>query len=207
MRKSKDKRTFNFGIPAYKAEDGFRTCPNAAACIIGCYANAGAYVFSNVKKTFEARLAATKSDTFEAQINSELANKRVERLRIHDSGDFYSLKYAERWLTIIRNNPTIQFYAYTKMVTMFKKLTTEGKIPSNFVLIYSFGGTQDKLIDVNVDRHSRVFETHAARRKAGYSDTTKDDKHAVGKNPKVGLVYHGTKSYSNTAWNRVKVAA
>src|ERR1700678_3073892 len=93
MRKSKDKRTFNFGIPAYKDKVGAKTCPNAAACIVGCYANAGAYMFSNVKRAFEARLEATKQDNFGVLIQTELDKKRVERLRIHDSGDFYSLGY------------------------------------------------------------------------------------------------------------------
>lgn len=207
IKKSKDKRTFNFGIPAYQAKSGFKTCPNAAACAIGCYATQGAYTFGNVKPVFEARLKATQSANFEALIQSELNSKRVERLRIHDAGDFYSLEYAERWLKIINANPTIEFYAYTKMVLMFKQLKLAGRIPANFILIYSFGGTQDKLIDVNVDRHSRVFTTVKELKAAGYVDTSKNDRNALTANPKVGLVYHGTKSYKNTHWDRVKISA
>jgi len=205
MKKSKDKRTFNFGIPAYKDKVGNKTCPNAAACIVGCYANAGAYMFSNVKSAFEARLKATKQNNFAELIQLELDKKRVERLRIHDSGDFYSLEYTMKWFEVMKANPSIHFYAYTKMVSMFKVLTLAGHIPSNFTLIYSFGGTQDKLIDKNTDRHSMVFETHKERKIAKYSNTTEDDRHAVGLNIRVGLVYHGAKLYKNTTWNKVIV--
>lgn len=206
MRKMSGIKTYNWGIPAYQSSTGFKTCPNAAACAKGCYATQGAYKFSNVAKVFEARLKLAQSPRFANIIHAEIKRRKVERLRIHDSGDFFSIEYLERWLGIIRANPTVQFYAYTKMVSMFKQYTLDGLIPSNFIVIYSYGGTEDKLIDKNVDRHSWVFSSVEALQDAGYADAHEDDSIAVGSNPKIGLVYHGTKNYNNTDWSKVKSA-
>ena len=132
------------------------TCPNAGACAKGCYALAGAYRFSNVAQAFERRLAVTQSNEFIDLMLKEIDANRAERIRIHDSGDFYSEEYLQRWLTIMRARPNVEFYAYTKMITMFKFHAPY--LPKNFTVIYSFGGTQDRLIDVKRDRHSLVFE-------------------------------------------------
>lgn len=199
--KKSAKRTFNFGIPAYQSSTGLKTCPNAGACAKGCYALAGAYRFSNVAQAFERRLAATQSDLFIDAMLSDIDKQRAERIRIHDSGDFYNEEYLDRWLKIMRARPEVEFYAYTKMVSLFKKRAKD--LPKNFTVIYSFGGTEDKLIDVEKDRHSLVFETIAQLKACGYADASNQDDVALGKNPKIGLVYHGTKNIENTNWGKV----
>ena len=199
--KKSAKRTFNFGIPAYLSSTGLKTCPNAGACAKGCYALAGAYRFSNVAQAFERRLAATQSDSFIDAMLSDIDKQRAERIRIHDSGDFYNEEYLDRWLKIMRARPHVEFYAYTKMVSLFNRRKND--LPKNFTLIYSFGGTEDKLIDVDKDRHSLVFETVAQLKACGYADASNQDDIALGKNPKIGLVYHGTKNIENTNWSKV----
>lgn len=197
-------KTYNWGIPAYRSANGFKTCPNAAACAKGCYATMGAYTFSNVAKVFERRLKLAQSPKFTSIMHAEIKRRNVQRLRIHDSGDFFNIEYTKRWLTIIRANPQVQFYAYTKMVSMFKELEADGLIPVNFTIVYSFGGTEDKLIDRSKDRHSWVFSSVKALKQAGYADAHVDDATALGVNPKIGLVYHGTKNIENTDWDKVK---
>lgn len=41
IKKMSGPKTFNWGIPAYQSANGFKTCPNAAACAKGCYATMG----------------------------------------------------------------------------------------------------------------------------------------------------------------------
>lgn len=200
--KKSEKRTFNFGMPAYKSASGFITCPNAAACAEGCYALAGAYRFSNVERAFERRLEAAQSPDFIQLMLREIDVNKAERIRIHDSADFFSQEYLYKWLTIMELRPNVEFYAYTKMVSMIKKLTD--KLPKNFTVIFSFGGTEDHLIDVNNDRHSLVFENVEQLKAAGYADASEQDDVALGANPKIGLVYHGTKNIENTNWQKVK---
>lgn len=203
MKKMKVK-TFNWGIPAYKSKDGFKTCPNAAACIVGCYAKSGAYLFSNVAKVFEQRLKLSQSANFVSIMNAEIKRRNVEQVRIHDSGDFYSVEYLHKWIEIMQANPQTNFYSYTKMVTLLKDYASRGVLPDNFIVIYSYGGTEDKLISREIDRHSWVFSSLEALQAAGYADAHEDDSVALGSNPKIGLVYHGNKSYENTNWSKVK---
>jgi len=218
--KKSNKRTFNFAIPAFKDKDGRKTCPNAGVCAVGCYAQSGAYRFSNVLAAHHRNLKCTESPHFVTLILNELSKKRVERLRIHDSGDFYltdkdgklntnqrlntETHYIDKWISIMLLAPTVQFYAYTKMVDVFKKYQRAGVLPKNFILIYSQGGTQDTLINTSIDRHSKVFETKAQLKREHYADASNQDDVALKANPRIGLIYHGTKKYTNTAWNRTK---
>jgi len=195
MKKMTGVKTFNWGIPAFISDTGMRTCPNAGICAKGCYAKQGTYVWSNVAQAFEKRLALSLTSDFVPTINAELKRRKVDRLRIHDSGDFYSLEYLNKWLEIIHDNPSIQFYAYTKMVDMFKNVKeTIDKLYPKFTIIYSFGGKQDNMINTTIDRHSQVFENIDDLIAAGYIDASKDDANAISTNHKVGLIYHGAKS-------------
>jgi hypothetical protein len=210
MRKSSGDgiHVYNWGIPAFKSADGTLTCPNATKCVAGCYAKMGAYVWSNVAKAYEGRLALSKDVNFTEVIKhniDKLINKHKDGtilIRIHDSGDFYSKEYYEQWKSIAlhyKANKRIKFYAYSKMVSMLK----DDKRPDNFSIIFSFGGKEDKLINVKKDRHSRVFESSEELEAAGYVNASDDDMLALTKNNKVGLVYHGNKSYKKTSWDKV----
>lgn len=185
-------KTFVWSIPALTAtlESGKRvkTCPNAGVCGSACYARSGTYRFSNVRKahTENLRFVDEEPDRWEAQLIAELDHKRYREawVRIHDGGDFYSLEYAKAWLRVAESAPDVHFYAYTKEVAMFKKLT----LPPNFTIIYSTGGLQDHLIDKEVDRHADVFPDLKSLKAAGYSDQAEDDRLAVTGYFKVGIV-------------------
>lgn len=212
MKKSGGKRflLYNFGIPALQAADGTKTCPNAGACAVGCYARQGAYVWPKVKAAYEARFQLSKNDPvrFEYLLNAEIyklkakAKREGKRLviRIHDAGDFYSREYFELWMRVVRMNEEVLFYAYTKQVEMLQDV----KLPTNFKLNFSYGGRQDAAIR-QTSSNSRVFETRAELDAAGYVDTSEDDSFAFSeaKTRKIGLVYHGAKSFAKTAWGRV----
>lgn len=177
----------SFGLPAYKSASGMITCPGAKDCIKGCYARQGFYVMPSVAKAQEARLALTLTDSFVSAMDSEIKKRKPTMVRIHDSGDFYSQKYLEKWLEIITRNPSVKFYAYTKMKPLFDSL----ELPANFTVIHSMGGKWSRSIDPKRDRHSAVFASKAALRHAGYADVTEFDHRAIGKNHRIGLVYHG----------------
>lgn len=187
--KEMNKRVFNFGITAYKSMTGKLICPFAKDCIKFCYAQKGAYSWSNVKPAFEKRYELTKTDDFINLMNSEIKRKKVDFLRIHDSGDFYSKLYIQKWFTIANDNPNVKFYAYTKSFILFQGLT----IPDNLDIIFSEGGKHDKLINTKVDRHARIFDTKQELLKQGYIDASKNDLMATkffNKSNKVGLIFH-----------------
>jgi hypothetical protein len=202
---------YNFGIPAFRSKSGIATCPNARHCVAGCYARSGAYVWSTVAQAYENRLDLTRTKGFEQVITYHI-DKLLKKhptgsilLRIHDSGDFYSQAYQEAWYLIAsqyENNPRVQFYAYTKMVS--QSLNISGLKPKNFKLIFSYGGSEDSQINTERHHHAKVFSSLEDLVKAGYVDGTHDDTvAALGLDCKIGLVYHGTKNYKNTTWAKV----
>lgn len=199
----KYSRIYNWTIPAFQTKDGFRTCPMAGVCASGCYAKMGAYVWPKVYAKHAANLELTKLDSFIDSLCQEIRKVKADLIRIHDAGDFYSQEYLEKWCAIAKSNPNVQFYAYTKSVSMVKAAQLTGLIPANLTIIFSLGGKEDHLIDSAIDRHSRVFPSLEALLAAGYVDTSYDDTNAIGPNHRIGLVYHGNKGYQNTAWDRV----
>ena len=182
-------RVYNFGIPAFQDSDGKRTCPFAGACAKFCYAQKGAYVWSNVSPAFQFRYLATKCDSFVDKMTAELVKKRVDILRVHDSGDYYSKKYIDKWLTIAKRLPNVRFYSYTKSIPLFLDLD----IPDNYDIIFSEGGTRDDLIDYTTHRHARIFDDYDAMNQAGYVNAMESDLMATkwfNDSNKVGLVMH-----------------
>lgn len=192
--KSTGLRVYNFGIPALRSATGMVTCPMAGTCATGCYAQAGTYVWSNVAPAYEYRLQVTQAPDFVAIMADEVARRKADVVRVHDSGDFYSVSYMLAWFAVAESHPSVRFYAYTKMVGMVKRLAAQGRVPPNFTIIYSYGGKQDHLIDPTCDRHSAVFATAEAAASAGYANAMQNDLVAIGDNHRVGLVYHGSKA-------------
>ena len=182
-------RVFNFGIPAYKSASGKLTCPMAGPCVKFCYAKKGAYIWSNVKPAFEKRYQLTKTDQFVDAMNAEIAKKKPDYVRVHDSGDYYSRAYLKKWIQIAIHNPSVRFYSYTNMVDMMLKAS----LPDNYDIIFSDSGKQKNLIDTRKHRHTKIFSSHSDMASEGYTDASNVDLMATkwfNKTHKVGLVFH-----------------
>lgn len=198
----------NWTLPAWIVElpDGqrFNTCPNAGVCARVCYARFGTYRFSNVRARHIANLTYVLDDpvAWEAQMTTELTRRKFrpsgnahnldhdstdtwihdwvrhggKAVRIHDAGDFFSDDYLCAWIRIAKSTPDVLFYAYTKEVERIKRHVV---FPVNLRFIYSYGGRQDDLIDVTVDRHAEVFPSSQALQEAGYYDQEDNDLLAI----------------------------
>jgi hypothetical protein len=183
-------RVFNFGIPAYKSASGKLTCPMAQECIKFCYAKKGAYIWSNVQPAFEKRYQLSKTDDFVHSMIDEIIKKKPDYVRVHDSGDYYSRAYLDKWLVIAAIHPHIKFYSYTNCVEMLKK----ADLPDNYDIIYSDSGKQKHLIDQSKDRHTKIFHDHDELLSSAYVDASKIDLYATKwfnkQNINVGLLSH-----------------
>ena len=182
-------RLFNFGIPAYKSVSGKITCPFAGDCVKFCYAQKGAYIWSNVKPAFEKRYELTKTDDFVNKMNAEIVKKKPDQIRVHDSGDYYSPADRRKGLDVAINNPSVRFYSYTNSVEMLKNVT----LPANYDIIFSDSGKQKHLINEKTDRHTKIFHSHNEIISAGYVDSSEYDLMATkwyNKNTKIGLIFH-----------------
>lgn len=193
--------TWSIPALATKLSNGsnFLTCPNAGSCASLCYARNGTYQFRNVKTKHTANLERILNDPdlWMRDMVEELNKKKYrptgiareisvdpidedlrawirvggKAVRIHDSGDFFSRDYYERWRFIANCHPDVMFYAYTKEVSMAKMLQS---MP-NLRIIFSMGGKEDHLIDKENDRHAEVFPTIEALNDAGYMDQEDSD--------------------------------
>tara|TARA_R100000808_G_C2142767_1_gene150514 strand:- start:664 stop:1269 length:606 start_codon:yes stop_codon:yes gene_type:complete len=182
-------KIFNFSIPAYKTKGGKITCPFAKDCIKYCYAQKGNYTrFPIIQELMEKKYELTKQNNFVELMTNEIKKKKAKYIRIHDSGDFYSIKYLQKWVDIAIKNKDVIFYAYTKSIKFF----TYNKInkPKNLKIIFSEGSKTDSLINTAKDRHARIFKSKELLEAAGYIDASNNDLLAITDNKKVGLVYH-----------------
>ena len=200
-------------------------CPSAGACKDLCYARNGTYRFPNVIAAHQRNLMMTLDNLpdWEQQMLDELQHRRFRpkgeprfladrdmlvtdswavewmdaggiAVRIHDAGDFYSDDYLAAWLRIAEATPDVLFYAYTKEVKRCRLLVPPEM--SNFRVIYSMGGTQDRDLDVDVDRHADVFPDLRTLAEAGYMDQEENDLYCVLLNTtRVGVAANNIKHF------------
>ena len=105
-----------FNLPA------ITTCINTDMCRNTCYAIRSEKRYEAVRKSRTSNYQASIRNHFVnrmlAIIDKAITKYAIKAVRVHESGDFYSAKYAMKWANIARNihkeHPEIVFYAYTK---------------------------------------------------------------------------------------------
>ena len=186
-------RILNFSLPAYKTQNNKMVCPFAKDCVKYCYAQKGNYRYPSVKKGLNNRYELSKKDEFITIMNANILLERPTHVRIHDSGDFYSVEYLNKWVQIAKDNKEVIFYAYTKSIPFFKRtkeMNTNFLLPKNLIIIFSEGSKKDNLINTDTDRHSRIFKDINEMIKQGYVNASDNDLNAITNNKKVGLLLH-----------------
>lgn len=96
---------------------------NGGTCICdcdGCYAQTGFYNMPNVKEalTLNTSIVNDDIDFFYRAVSAQLEIIGSGELRIHASGDFHTKnpeQYAQTWKRIVKENPSILCWTYTKM--------------------------------------------------------------------------------------------
>lgn len=139
LKPTKAVRFLLFNLPSIV------TCPYATPdCVRLCYAD-GAERYPNTLVSRYHRLYLSGRVDFVARMVFSIRaylNRPVFKgakkivVRIHESGDFYSRRYAEKWLEIAKgflNDSRVVFMAYTKSIRFFEGL----EVPDNFTLRYS----------------------------------------------------------------------
>jgi len=132
-----------FGIHAF----GLEPRKNCVGCKCPCYGENGFYkVFEKrCKNRWQKLFEMSMEKWFVAEMIKEIRRRRsIKIIRIHDTSDFYSQAYLDKWTMIAQALPGIKFYCYTKALhlnwTQFDRLKNTNRIQSH-------GGEHDKLID------------------------------------------------------------
>lgn len=123
-----------------------KDCPfRSAGCTAVCYATKGNHVFPSCKKSREKSFRESQREDFadriEYTIRTEKLSARYARsvmlIRIHESGDFYSLQYLKKWVTVwsrFEFSDGVRFVLYTKSFRFFLMLSHEEKRAVNRAL-------------------------------------------------------------------------
>ena len=174
------------GAKAFDLQPG-KTC---VKCKICCFGQKGFYkVFPKacLKKWFRNFKLAKNTKLFITTLSSEIKRlKTTEIIRIHAVGDFYDQDYLNAWAEIIKQNPTMHFYAYSKSLHLdWSEILS---LP-NFQRIQSLGGEFDSLINWS-EPVARVFKTLEELEEAEYNNGSADDRLAAWGALRVGLIQH-----------------
>jgi len=120
------------------------TCPNRTEmCEAECYAKKAEQVYPEVLPARWDNFAMSKLPTFVQDMTAFITDRAIKMrkpeliVRIHESGDFYSRRYANDWLQIVRNvesadlkGKKVTFIAYTKSFRYFDGVV----LPESFKL-------------------------------------------------------------------------
>ena len=107
----------SWSIPAHRA------CPRANGTICdSCYASKGCYQYSSTRHAEDVRFRWTfeslrTADGQLAWIDTMVAGIQetgCEYFRVHDSGDMFSVRYAEAWLEVCIRLPQVKFWIPTR---------------------------------------------------------------------------------------------
>jgi hypothetical protein len=122
------KTTLIWNLPADK------TCPGATdECRKFCYAKKAERIYPQVLPSRELKYKISLQEDFSTKIIFDLYSKKNwNTVRIHESGDFYSQEYFDKWVRIAKQFTNKIFYAYTKSFHL-----DFSKRPDNFIMIAS----------------------------------------------------------------------
>jgi Gene product 88 len=91
------------------------TCPGRSLlCENRCYATKGFFCMPAVKLALVRNLEMTKLDDFVPDMIAEIKKKNISTVRIHVSGDMYSVEYIKKWHEIVKQSPNTRFFIYTR---------------------------------------------------------------------------------------------
>jgi len=84
-----------------------------------CYARKSEVLFPNTLKFRNRNLDLANSDQFVETIDNEIKFSGVSICRPHCSGDFFSQKYVDDWTEVMKRNPKVRFYFWSKKLDKF----------------------------------------------------------------------------------------
>lgn len=164
-----------------------------------CFAASQEALYPSVRKArwhnFNLLRKAKTTEKMRGLILQSLPEKATI-VRVHVSGDYFSLNYLDSWIQVAKLRPKVLFYGYTKSLSYW--LARKSEMPKNFVLTASYGGKQDDLIKKHKMRYAKVVYSPEEANKLGL-ELDEDDSHAYSKGPSFGLLLHGVQKGGTVA--------
>lgn len=176
---------------------GKRTIRDGKHCRFRCYAASLEAIYGAVYEQHRHNTSVLKNQKTPEQFHDiilENLPKNAGIIRLHSSGDFFSLNYFLGWLLVAESRPDILIYCYTKSIKYLKYANMIsprcGKIRENFLVTGSLGGKCDDEIDkIGIRSVDIVFSEEEAKEKSLKIDN--DDSHAATSGGSFALLIHG----------------
>lgn len=102
--------------------------------VIMCYADKAEKMYKAAYAVRKANTEASRKPDFAARMIEEIKAARIHKVRIHEDGDFYSQKYLNMWVEVMKALPDVTFMAYTRSFML--DFTVARALP-NFSLFWS----------------------------------------------------------------------
>lgn len=126
---------FAYGIPAKNCPVGAILVNLKGSVCSNCYALKGRYVFGNVQRAQEKRLASLRHPQWVDAIVFMLERKKCDYFRWHDSGDIQGLWHLDNIVEVARRCPEVRFWIPTRENHVVKQyLAQHGSFPPNLVV-------------------------------------------------------------------------
>ena len=145
-----------------------QTCPYATEhCKRACYALKAERLYPSARESRQNNFWESLKDDFSDRMIDTIAYYRNSKayegkkmlVRIHESGDFYSQEYADKWVKVInhfRNDSSIVFCCYTKSLPFFDKYDI--KSMTNFAFIASvWDDTSAEMLSKIKEKNYRIY--------------------------------------------------
>ena len=174
-----------------------------------CFAASEELRYPNVFKSRKYNFDLINSYVIKKDLNglTDLINrsiqankKNINKVRIHESGDFFNILYLKAWLNVAKLNKDLKFYCYSKSLNFFMEVL----LPNNFYMVASYGSRFDYLIDQGYfPKYSKVVFSEAKAVKLGL-EIDKDDSLCFG-NKAFALLLHGLQQKGSEAGEALKL--
>lgn len=125
------------------------TCPGAGECLEFCYSfKAWQYPSAFVRQcgnTWLLRSIDGRDNIEQAFMGLFKARKLVNgfTFRLYVDGDFSNMSDVQFWMRLIKANPSVQTYGYSKSLALLNEYATENEFPANYIFNLSSGHNAD----------------------------------------------------------------
>lgn len=126
-------------------------CIGAGECLNYCYSLKAWRYPAAFFRQLQNTILMSNFDIIESELQKAINtnqfkdSKKID-FRLYVDGDFNNTKHLKDWMQLLKNNPRVNAYGYSKSLNVFKELINEGfEFPSNYVLNLSNGGKFDYL--------------------------------------------------------------
>lgn len=206
------RKVYSLDLPAGKTCPGAKDCKSCVMprdddptrfhlvdgpeCEFRCFAASQEVLFPNVRKSREHNLGELKGKSVAKIRDRILADmpKNTGVVRVHVSGDFFSLYYFRGLLAAAKARPDVLFYFYTKSLPFLVGV----ELPDNVLATVSRGGKFDHLIGELGIREAVVVHSEEEAAILGL-EIDHDDSHAATPGGSFALLIHGTQPKGSEA--------